>query len=246
MSSETWIPMRCQAGRGRRDESLVMNGETVVTSGEVHPKQDTNMPQARYRQPLSPEEYLEGELASERKHEFIDGELYAVAGASINHERIVTNWLRKLGNHLETSPCEPLGSDMKVKVGTDFYYPDVIVDCEFDESTPYFTEIPKIIVEVLSRSTRRTDETIKRMAYMHIATLQEYVLIEQDFVDVEVVRRSKGWQSRHYFMGDEVLLESIGLKLPVQEIYHRVNNEDVKDYLAQLEAERNAEDGETL
>jgi Uma2 family endonuclease len=122
---------------------------------------------------------------------------------------------------------------MKVKAASNFYYPDVIVDCEFDETTPYFTTTPKIIVEVLSRSTRRTDETTKRTAYLNIPSLQEYVLIEQDIVDVEVVRRSEGWLSRHYFMGDDVTFESIGLILSVEEIYHRVKNEDVTEYLNQ-------------
>ena len=191
---------------------------------------------------LSEQEYLEGELFSDIKHELIDGEAYAMAGASVNHERIATNIASEFRVHLKDSPCEPLGSDMKVKVAANFFYPDVIVDCEFDEATPYFTTTPKIIVEVLSRSTRRTDKTIKRTAYLDIPTLQEYVLIEQDFVDVEVIRRSEGWQSRHYFMGDEVDFESIGLTLPVQEIYHRVNNEDVRDYLAELEAQKDAEE----
>jgi len=196
------------------------------------------MPTALERQPISEKEYLEGELLSDIKHEFIEGETYAMAGASANHERIAANIVRKFGNHLEDNPCEPLGSDMKIRVGSNFFYPDVIVDCEFDEFTPYFTATPIIIVEVLSKSTRRTDETIKRSAYLDIPTLQEYVLIEQDFVDVEVIRRSEGWQSRHYFMGDEVPFESIDLTLAVEEIYHRVHNEDVIEYLKQKEAEQ--------
>jgi Uma2 family endonuclease len=158
-----------------------------------------------------------------------------MAGASGNHERISLNISRKFGNHLEGLPCEPFGSDMKVKVGSDFFYPDVIIDCSFDESEPYYTESPVIIVEVLSKSTRRIDETIKRKAYLTIPSLQEYVLIEQDIVDIEVVRRTEGWQSKHYFLGDEVTFESIDLTLSVEEIYLRVQNEDVKEFLAQKE-----------
>ena len=196
---------------------------------------------AQAKQPLNEKDYLAGELISEFKHELIDGEVYAMAGASINHERIAANIARKIGNHLEDSPCETLGSDMKVNAASNFYYPDVIVDCEFDEATPYFTKTPKIIVEVLSKSTRRTDETIKRIAYLNIPSLQEYVLIEQDIVDVEVVRRTEGWLSRHYFMGDDVTFESIGLTLSVEEIYHRVNNEDVIEYLEQQELKKEAD-----
>jgi len=139
------------------------------------------------------DDYLQGELEREVKHELIDVEVYAMAGASANHERISGNIYAEFRNHPKTLPCEPFGSDMKVKVNLSFFYPDVIVDFSFDESEPYYTESPLIIVEVLSKSTRRTDETIKRINYLNIPDLQEYVLIEQDFVDIEVVRRSEGW-----------------------------------------------------
>lgn len=181
---------------------------------------------------ISPEDYLKGEPLSEVKHELIDGHVYAMAGASANHERISVNVLRKFGNHLENTPCEPFGSDMKVRAGSNFYYPDVTVDCYFDDSEPYFTETPIIIVEVLSKSTRRTDETIKLMSYINIPSLQEYVLIQQDFVDIQVIRRSEGWLPKHYFLGDEITFESIGLTLPVEDIYHRVQNDDMTEFLS--------------
>jgi len=180
---------------------------------------------------ISTEEYLQGELTSELKHELIDGYAYAMTGAHANHERISGNVYAEFSHHLKKQSCEPFGSDMKVKAGLNFFYPDVIVDCDFDESQPYFTEKPIIIVEVLSKSTRRTDQTIKRRAYLDLPSLQEYVLIEQDFVDVEVVRRSEGWQSKHYYLGDEVIFESIELTLSVEDIYHRVQNEDMLKFL---------------
>ena len=136
-------------------------------------------------------------------------------------------------HHLKNSSCEPFGSDMKVKVGSKFFYPDVMVDCQFDESQPFFTESPVIIIEVLSKSTRRIDETTKRFSYMNIPTLKEYILIEQDIVDIEVIRRSEGWLSKHYYLGDEVHFKSIHLTLTVEEIYHRVQNEEVLDFLNQ-------------
>ena len=158
-----------------------------------------------------------------------------MAGASGNHERISLNISRRFGNHLEGLPCEAFGSDMKVKVGSNFFYPDVIVDCNFDEDEPYFSESPAIIVEVLSKSTRRTDETIKREAYLDSSTLQEYVLIEQDFVDIEIVRRTEGCQPKHYFLGDEVTFQTIDLTLLVEDVYLRVHNEDVIEFLSQKE-----------
>jgi len=181
---------------------------------------------------IKTEEYLQDELNREVKHELIDGDIYAMSGASVNHERISVNVLAEFRNHLKKLSCEPFGSDMKVKAGLNFFYPDVIVDCGFDESQPYYTDSPVIIVEVLSRSTRKIDETIKRVAYLNLPGVQEYVLIEQDFVDIEVVRRSEGWQSKHYFLGDEVSFESIDLRLLVEDIYHRVNNEDMLEFLA--------------
>lgn len=180
---------------------------------------------------VSEEDYLQGELISNVKHELIDGCVYALAGASVNHERIAGNIYRNFGNHLDGSPCEPFGSDMKVKAGSNFFYPDVIVDCRFDESQPYFTESPVIIVEVLSKATRKTDETIKLLSYINIPSLQEYVLIEQDYVDIQVIRRNESWLPRHYFLGDELTFDSINLTLPVEEIYSRVNNEKMLEFI---------------
>ena len=185
---------------------------------------------------ITEEEYLKGELTSEIKHEYIDGYVYAMSGASKNHDRIALYLLRKFGNHLEKSPCEPFTSDMKVKVGTKYFYPDVTVVCDDKTQAEYYTESPAILVEVLSKSTRRRDEKLKRMIYQTIPTLQEYVLIEQDFVDVEVCRRSEGWVSNHFFLGDEVTFESIGLTVPVEEIYARVENEDVRMYFEEKQA----------
>lgn len=175
---------------------------------------------------LSAEEYLQEELYSDVKHELIDGEVYAIAGVSKNHERIAGNFFARLHTHLQNSPCEPFSTDVKVKVGRNFFYPDAMVVC--NEQTD---------VEVLSKSTRRTDQTIKRTTYQSIPTLQEFILIEQDFVDVEVCRRSEGWLSQHYFLGDEFMLDSLGLTVSVEDIYRRVQNEDVLTYLQQQAVE---------
>jgi len=182
-------------------------------------------------QTITEEEYLAGELISEAKHEYIDGAVYAMAGASANHGRIVANLVGKLLVHLENTPCEPFFSDMKVKAGKNFFYPDVIVDCHNEDADAYYTTAPILIVEVLSKSTRKTDKALKRLAYQAISTLQEYVLIEQDLVDVEVCRRGNHWQPEHYFLGDEVNFASIGLSVPTEEIYARVANEDMADFL---------------
>ena len=181
---------------------------------------------------ISEEDYLAGELTADFKSEFIDGRIYAMTGASINHDRLTVNLLRRIGNHLEGKPCQPYSADIKVKVGSKYFYPDVTVDCTSPAGDSHFTQTPVIIVEVLSKSTRRMDETTKRIAYLQIPTLQEYVLIEQDFADIEVVRRSNSWLPEHYFLGDEFSLDSIGLTLSVEAVYDRVQNSDVSEWWA--------------
>lgn len=189
--------------------------------------------------PISEEQYLREELAREIKHEYIDGYVYAMSGASRNHERITGNVFGEFRSFLSGSRCEAFSSNIKVKAGRKFFYPDVVVVCDDPNGDDYYTQCPALIVEVLSRSTRRMDETVKRLAYQSLPSLQEYVLIEQDIVDVEVCRRSEGWVSRHFFMGDEVTFESLELTLSVEMIYARVVNEDVRLYFEEKAGEEN-------
>lgn len=184
---------------------------------------------------ISVEEYLQGELIAEIKHEYLDGYVYAMAGASTNHVRITSNLVSELGQHLKNMPCDVLSSDFKVNVNNrKFFYPDVVVICdknnEYLHGNDFFTQNPLLIVEVLSSSTQRTDRTLKRLAYQSLPSLQEYVLIEQDFVDIEVSRRSVNWDSHHYFLGDAVRFESLDFILPVTEIYRRVDNEELREF----------------
>ena len=181
---------------------------------------------------ISQEDYLAGELISEVKHEYIDGDVYAMAGASKNHERIIGNVFAKLHAQLENTPCEPFLSDLKIKVANSFFYPDAMVVCKDKTDHEYYTESPIIIIEVLSKSTRKTDQALKRRAYQSLPSLNEYVLIEQDFIDVEICRKSNHWQSEHYFLGDEVHFATIDLSVSVEAIYARVANEEMREFLA--------------
>ena len=122
---------------------------------------------------------------------------------------------------------------MKVKTSTgSFRYPDGMVVCEQDNENDYYKTKPVILVEVLSHSTRKIDEKDKLLEYINIPTLEEYVLIEQDFADVTVYRRSDDWRSTHYFLGEEIFFESIELAIAVSDIYHRVKNADMVAFLA--------------
>lgn len=185
---------------------------------------------------LSEADYLAGELISEIKHEYIQGDVYAMAGASRNHERIAGNVYAQFLQHLRNTPCEPFSSDMKVKADGNFFYPDVSVVCDDRQGDDYFTEAPLIIVEVLSKNTRKRDKTVKLQVYKTLPSLQEYVLIDQDFVEVEVCRRSANWFPARYYLGDEITFESVGLTLSVADIYQRVDNEEMQEYLQQLAA----------
>ena len=189
------------------------------------------------KQSVTEEDYLQDELKSDTKHEFIQGETYAMAGASEDHGSIALNIGSEFRNHLKTSPCRTFVADMKVKVNENFYYPDVIVVCEEDPET-YYKESPLIVVEVLSPSTNQKDRTQKRWDYLNIPTLQEYVLIEQSFVDIEVIRRNQGWKSEHYYMGDNITFESIELSVSVEDIYLHVKNDDVIKYLEKKSEEK--------
>lgn len=183
--------------------------------------------------PLSMEDYLNQELQSQVKHELVAGQMYAMAGASENHARISGNIHGEFRNYLKNATCEAFMSDMKVKTAAgNFRYPDCMVVCEQDDENQFYKTKPVILVEVISRSTRKIDERDKLIEYLNIPSLQEYVLIEQDFVDVTVLSRAENWLVKHYFLGDLITFTSIGLTLPVAEIYHRVQNEDMLEFLA--------------
>ena len=138
------------------------------------------MPTVTQQNHLIEEEYLDGELHSDIRHELINGVAYAMVGATTNHNRISRNVLTEATVHLKGQPCEPFGADMKVKVGKNFYYPDVMVDCSEDAGgKDLFKQNPVFIVEVLSDSTQLFDRKAKFAAYRDIPTLEEYVLIEQ-------------------------------------------------------------------
>ena len=191
-------------------------------------------------QKITEAEYLKGELVSEFKHEYVDGALYAVngamTGASRNHDHIVQNIARHFGNHLFNSHCAPRGSDTKVKTPTGQYrYPDYLVVCEESDDDQHYVQSPVLIIEVISDSTRKTDQQTKRLEYINIASLEEYVLIEQDFVNIVVYRKSDDWRPTHYFLGETVTFESIELTLDVADVYHRVENNELVEWRKQAQ-----------
>ncbi len=174
------------------------------------------------------EEYLAFERDSEEKHEFVDGEIYLMSGASQNHNKIVGNTIVTLGMQLRNRPCEFYPSDMRVRVARNYTYPDVTVVCgtpEFEDSRRDTLLNPTVIVEVLSPSTERYDRGRKFHNYRGITSLQEYVLISQDTYRVERYLRQPNdeWLlSIVQGVDGSLNLTSIGCTLALADVYDKV------------------------
>ncbi|MDD4273273.1 MAG: Uma2 family endonuclease [Desulfobacter postgatei] len=185
---------------------------------------------------MTPAEYLAMERnALDIKHEFFDGEIFAMVGARINHIRINANLTRELGNRFKNnkSSCEVLPNDMRVKIEAGYVYPDITILCEDPEfeGNEFDTLInPVVIIEILSKSTEAFDRGKKFNFYQAIPTLQEYVLVSQDEYRVEQFTRSDEdkWEYRSYKNTEQVLklkLKSVDCELPLSEIYWDVKFE---------------------
>lgn len=182
----------------------------------------------KLRELVSVADYLAGEPTSEFRHEYIGGEIHAMAGASEEHNAISGNLFAALLSHLKGRRCRAFIHDMKVRLqiaGDDiFYYPDVMVACDPRDTDRYFKRFPTVIVEVLSPETERTDRREKFLSYQQIETLEEYVLVAQDKSEVTVFRRVNQWRPEIVReAGDSLQLPSLGFTLPVGEVYDRVN-----------------------
>ncbi len=181
---------------------------------------------------ISVEDYLEGEKTSLVRYEYIEGEVYAMAGTSDNHARIWGNAFVALSIHLRNSPCEPFSTEIKVRVTPNvYYYPDILVSCEENPENPYFRSEPILIIEVTSKSTATIDRREKLVFYQQMPSLQEYVVIDQFRMNAQVHRRQEdgGWITYFYTQNDDVVeLKSIDLTIPLPELYTRVTFEKLE------------------
>lgn len=178
---------------------------------------------------ISVDDYLAGELVSPVKHEYLGGVVYAMAGAANAHNLIASNALGTLHARLRGKPCRAYNSDTKVRVRLPthvrFYYPDFSVVCRPNPPTDSFQDEPAVVVEVLSDSTRRTDEGEKRDAYLTIPSLRAYLLVEPDAPAVVAYRRAGQEFVREVYLGlDAVVpLAEVGADLPLAEVYESVD-----------------------
>ena len=186
----------------------------------------------------TPEEYLAIEREAEFRHEYIDGEIFEMAGESLSHSRVCANLAREAGNALKGRPCEPLSPNMKVRTSTAslFAYPDMTIVCGqplFHDSKKDVLINPQVIFEVLSPSTETYDRTTKFRKYqMGNETLTDYVLVSQDkpFVEHFSKQADGNWLYRSFAEITETMrIESIDCAFNLREIYERVEFEAGED-----------------
>ena len=170
------------------------------------------------------EEYLAFEEESPYRHEYVNGTVYAMSGGSLEHNRIAQKLVIAFATHLRGGPCEPffLEAKLEIRAGIDkiMYYPDVMVSCRPEDRTDQLVRNPKLVVEILSKSTQQIDRREKAMTYQRVEAIEEYVLIAQNQPRIIVHRRAEGW-SPMLCSGMEARIEfrSIGLEMRLAQIY---------------------------
>lgn len=177
---------------------------------------------------ISPEDYLAGELNSPIKHEYLGGVVHAMAGAKNVHNQIAGNVFGAMHGRLRGKSCRPYNSDTKVRIRLPnqlrFYYPDVQVVCDPNPPDDSFQDRPNVIVEVMSDSTRRTDEGEKLDAYCSIPSLELYLLVDSQRRQVIAYHRTNTGFERAVYLGLEASIPVIclGFDLPLAEVYEQV------------------------
>ncbi len=179
------------------------------------------------------EDYLAKEEAASEKHEYYKGEVFTMAGASINHNRIVRNALLEIGNYLNGKSCEVFPGDVRIyiEVNTLFTYPDLTIFCDEIERFENRTDTalnPTAIIEVLSKSTQEYDRGTKFNLYRQIPSLKEYLMISSTEVLVEKYTKQSDteWLFTAYEKAEDFyMLESVGLTVEVKSLYRNVSFE---------------------
>jgi Uma2 family endonuclease len=169
--------------------------------------------------------YLTAEEKSETRSEYVDGWVRAMSGASVRHNQVKVNCTIHLGTLLRRNRCRPFDSDMKLRIRrqgrTRFYYPDLQVICESNAPTEQFQDTPVLIIEVLSPSTRQYDLDEKLNAYLQIASLEYYIILEQHMPLAIAMRRTPQGFLRESYEGIEatINLPFLDCTLALREIY---------------------------
>lgn len=171
---------------------------------------------------VSVEDYLAGEQHGEIRHEYLDGQVYAMTGASDRHGLIVNALAYALTPAARRKQCQLFTSDIKLRLEiagkTFFYYPDLLLSCDPADRETYYRHAPCLLVEVLSESTARIDRREKLLAYQTLPSLQAYLLVDQDAQRVELYRRSNDWRVEYIEQGD-IPLSCLDTALPITDVY---------------------------
>ena len=173
---------------------------------------------------FTPEEYFAWEEQQTEKYEYIDGEVYAMGGGSVNHGRIAIRFTAMLDAHLEGRNYVTGNSDIKVNIAEtpSYVYPDASVTCNDDDrsNTSYFT-YPCLIIEVLSKSTEAYDRGHKFRLYRKNPILQDYLLVSSTNIEIDLYHKNEAseWVITNYQAGDTIELRSIGLSFPIEQVY---------------------------
>lgn len=182
---------------------------------------------------LSPQKYLDIERKSEFKSEYYNGEMFALAGASLNHNRICGNIHVSLANQFRDKNCEVFQSDLRIKVQESglFTYPDIVIICGepefYDEQRDTVTN-PEVIMEVLSISTEGYDRGLKFELYRRLNTLKDYLLISQGKIAIEYYSKNpdNSWTLKEYNnLSQQICIQSINCNLDLKEVYSKVEFE---------------------
>ncbi|AFY73694.1 hypothetical protein Syn7502_01638 [Synechococcus sp. PCC 7502] len=176
---------------------------------------------------ISAEEYMKREHLSQTKHEYKQGYVYAMSGASDSHNAVSGNLYILIRNHLRAKGCRVYASDMKVRIDKldIYYYPDLMVTCDPEDTKyNYFKKSPCLIIEVQSPSTANFDQNEKFEDYSQIESLQEYVIVSQNRMNVKCFRRNSEnlWVQQSYKSGDRLELKSIDLTTEIENLYEDV------------------------
>jgi Uma2 family endonuclease len=179
------------------------------------------------KQKMTIEEYLAFEEASEKKHEYYQGEVYAMADPTITHNIIAMNTLRIIMPFLKDRPCKPFHSDQRIHIEKNslFTYPDISVVCGTIETLNgdnWNILNPSVIIEVLSPSTRNYDKGLKFKLYKDIPSLREYILIDSEAVHIQqfILHDNGDWLLREYRNPDDIItIQTVELSIPIHEMY---------------------------
>lgn len=178
--------------------------------------------------PLTEMDYLGEEMRAKTKHEFVDGSIHAMAGASERHNTIAGNLFAACHAARHGTQCRPFMGDMRLRLegGNVYYYPDVMVVCNPQDTDPMFKSLPCLLAEVTSPRTDGVDRREKLTAYLKIPTLREYLIISQDSMGVDLYQRQdmNQWHTTQLGAEDSFISVCLGMTLPVTALYETLDS----------------------